>query len=106
MVLNKDSLEFLGYIALHKLNTKTPEMGIWLKESAHNNGYGFEALSLLKKWANKNLLFDYLKYPVEKNNLASIALAKKLGGKIGDEYIKKSESGKLLDEFEYRIYKN
>ncbi|RUR14284.1 N-acetyltransferase [Legionella sp. km772] len=105
LVLKKESLEFLGYIALHELNTTTPEMGIWLKEEAHGQGYGFEALSLLKKWADKNLSFDYLKYPVEKNNLASRALAEKLGGKVEGEYIKKSESGQVLDEVEYRFYK-
>lgn len=42
-------------------------MGIWLKEEAHGQGYGFEALSLLKNW--------------------------------------ESESGRILDEVEYRIYK-
>lgn len=105
LVLKKESLEFLGYIAIHELNTTTPEMGIWLKEEAHNQGYGFEALTLLKNWANENLSFDYLKYPVEKNNIASRALAEKLGGKVESEYIKKSESGQMLDELEYRFYK-
>lgn len=105
LVLKKETQEFLGCIAIHALNTATPEMGIWLKEEAHGQGYGFEALSLLKNWANENLSFDYLKYPVEKNNIPSQALAKKLGGKVEAEYIKKSESGKILDEVEYRFYK-
>lgn len=105
LVLKKDTKEFLGYISIHKLNTATPEMGIWLKEEAHGHGYGFEALSLLKNWAEENLSFNYLKYPVEKNNLASRALAEKLGGKVEAEYLKKSESGRILDEVEYRIYK-
>lgn len=81
-------------------------MGIWLKEEAHGQGYGFEALSLLKKWANENLSFDYLQYPVEKNNSASRALAEKLGGEVKTEYIKQSESGQILNEVEYRFYKS
>ncbi len=105
LVLKKETQEFLGYIAIHALNTATPEMGIWLKEEAHGQGYGFEALSLLKNWANENLSFDYLKYPVEKNNIASQALSEKLGGKVEAEYIKKSEDGRILDEVEYRLYK-
>ncbi|WP_395947380.1 GNAT family N-acetyltransferase [Caedibacter taeniospiralis] len=105
LVLKKESQEFVGYIAIHALNTATPEMGIWLKEEAQGQGYGFEALSLLKDWAEENLSFNYLKYPVEKNNFASRALAEKLGGKVEAEYIKKSESGQILDEVEYRFYK-
>lgn len=105
LVLKKDTKDFLGYIAIHKLNSRTPEMGIWIKEKAHSQGYGFEALSLLKKWAEKNLSFDYLKYPVEKNNLPSRALAEKLKGKLKTEYLKKNESGHILDEVEYRFYK-
>ncbi len=41
--------------------------------------------------------------PLSKSNLPSRKLAEKLGGYIGDEYIKISESGNELDEVEYWI---
>lgn len=106
MIIDKQTEEFLGYASIHEANSKTPELGIWLKKSAHGFHYGFEALDLLKKWAENHLTYDYLKYPVDKKNIASRKLAEKLGGEIKDEYIKTSESGNLLDEVEYHFVKN
>lgn len=103
-ILKKDTEEFLGYVSIHQANTTTPELGIWLKKEAHGHQYGYEALSLLKAWAEHHLQYDYLKYPVDKANIPSRKLAEKLGGQIKDAYIKKSESGNILDEIEYRIY--
>ncbi len=104
VILNEENRDFLGYACLHQANTKTPELGIWLKKSAHGFHYGFEAMNLLKTWAETNLAYDYLKYPVVRHNIPSRKLAEKIGGIIQDEYIKTSESGKLLDEVEYRFY--
>ena len=104
-VLHKESLEFLGYTSINKANTSTPEIGIWIKKSAHGNQYGYEALKLLKEWAEQNLDYEYMKYPVDKNNISSRKLIERLGGSIGDEYVKKSESGNTLNTLEYRIYK-
>ena len=105
LVIKKDSDEFLGYVSLHQANTKTPELGIWLKKDVHGCQYGYEALNLLKKWVEKNLIYDYLKYPVDKRNISSRKLAEKLGGQVEAEYVKTSESGNQLDEVEYRFYK-
>lgn len=98
LIIKKDACEFLGYISIHQVNSKTPELGIWLKKSAHGFHYGYEALNLLKNWAEHHLHYNYLKYPVDKKNIASRG---KLGGRIEDEYIKMSESGNELDEVEY-----
>lgn len=105
LVIKKDTEEFLGYVTLDQAKSVTPELGLWLKKDAHGFGYGFEALNLLKTWAEKNLQYNCLKYPVDKQNIPSRKLAEKLGGRIEAEYIKKSESGNLLDEVEYRIYR-
>lgn len=104
LVIHNDSGEFLGYVSMHDINSKTPELGIWLKKSAQQQQYGYETCRLLVAWAKKNLQFNYLKYPVDKKNIPSRKLAEKLGGKIEDEYFKMSESGNKLDEVEYRIY--
>lgn len=105
LVVKKDSEEFLGYVSIHQVNSNTPELGIWLKKNAHGCHYSYEALNLLKNWAEHHLHYDYLKYPVDKRNIASLKLAASLGGYIEDEYIKTSESGNVLDEVEYRFYK-
>ena len=104
VIVNKANQNFLGYASLHQANSKTPELGIWLKKSAHGFHYGFEAMNLLKIWAETHLIYDYLKYPVVRHNIPSRKLAEKMGGIVEDEYIKTSESGKLLDEVEYRFY--
>ena len=104
LIIDKITDEFLGYASLHLVKSMTPEMGIWLKKAAQGHQYGFEALNLLKTWAETNLSYDYLKYPVAKQNFASRKLAEKLGGTVAAEYIKTSESGNLLDEVEYRFY--
>lgn len=105
VILNKDTKEFLGAGGLHQLDTDTPEPGIWIKKSAHGNGYGKEAIAALKDWAEKNLKYSYLKYPVDKRNIGSRKIAESLGGIIEDEYQKANMAGKMLDEVEYRIYK-
>jgi RimJ/RimL family protein N-acetyltransferase len=105
MIISKESDEFFGYITLDEVQSRIPELGIWLKASVHGHGFGYEALNLLKSWAESNLEYDYLQYPVHKKNIPSRKVAEKMGGKIEDEYIKISESGNSLDEYEYRIYK-
>ncbi len=105
-IVNKEDDEFLGDISSHQAHSKVPELGIWLKKEVHGQKYGYEALNLLINWAENNLEYNYLKYPVDKANIPSRKLAEKLGGKIEAEYIKTSESGNVLDEVEYRFYKN
>lgn len=39
VVLGKITGEFLGCSGLHKVNTSSPELGIWIKKSAHHNKY-------------------------------------------------------------------
>jgi len=105
VIKKKDTEEFLGCAGFHQINSQTPELGIWLKKSAHGFNYGFEAINLLKNWAEENINYQYLKYPVARQNIFSRKIAEKMGGKLQDEYIKTNESGQLLDEVEYRFYK-
>ena len=85
---------------------KKPELGIWIKKSAHGNGYGKEAMVALKKWADKNLKYDYILYPVAQDNLASRKIPEFLGGKIEHEYDEETQNGVTLHFIEYRIYPN
>jgi ribosomal-protein-alanine N-acetyltransferase len=103
-VIDKNTEEFLGRGGLHQPHTRNPELGIWLKKSAHGNGYGREAMTAVKKWADENLRYEYIAYPVDKRNIASRKIAESMGGKIMKEYKKINMAGKELDEVEYHIY--
>ncbi|MBD2503086.1 GNAT family N-acetyltransferase [Anabaena azotica] len=105
VILKKDSLEFLGICEVGAINTDTPELGIWLKKSAHGHGFGREAVYVLKNWVDKNLKYNYLSYPVDKRNIPSRKIAESIGGKVFREFQQINKSGHLLDEVEYRIYK-
>lgn len=105
VILAKKSQEFLGCAGLHHLDRNTPEMGVWLKKKAHGNGYGKEAMAALKEWADKNLNYEYLLYPVAEENYPSRKIPEFLGGKIAREYDDVNMSGKKLHLIEYRIFR-
>lgn len=104
VVLNKDTGEFLGHAGIRGVNTSTPELGVWIKKSAHGNKYGKEAIGGLKKWIDKNINYTHIKYPVERHNVASRKIAEALGGVVKAQYPKTNASGRLLDEVEYHIF--
>ncbi len=104
VVFHKQSKEFLGRGGVHHIDKETPELGIWIKKSAHGHNYGKEAVVALKKWADNNLDYKYLLYPVDKDNYASKKIPEFLGGKIEREYDEVSLSGRKLHLLEYRIY--
>jgi [ribosomal protein S5]-alanine N-acetyltransferase len=104
VILDKKSKDFLGCGGLHHIDRKTPELGIWIKKSAHGHGYGKEAMIALKEWADKNLDYEYILYPVVEENYPSRRIPEFLDGKVAREYDKINMSGKNLHLLEYRIY--
>ena len=104
-VLLKSTNEFLGYAGLHEISTGIPELGLWIKKSAHNNGYGSESIRALKKWAEENLDHEYLLYPVDESNVISRKIPEKLGGKIIGKSVKNNQSGINLYIVNYKIPK-
>jgi RimJ/RimL family protein N-acetyltransferase len=104
VILNKVSKDFLGCGGLHHIDRKTPELGIWIKKSAHGHGYGKEAIIALKEWADKNLDYEYILYAVDAENQASRRIPEFFGGEIAREYDEVSMSGRKLYLLEYRIY--
>ena len=103
VILKKDSQEFLGCAGIHRINTKHPEFGIWLKKTAHGNGYGLEAITAMKNWCEENLDCEYFTYPVDEENYPSRRIPEKLGGEIIRTYQKRNLSGRILNLVEYRI---
>ncbi len=103
-VLNKRTKVFFGCAGLHKMNTKHPELGIWIKKSSHGHCYGREAMTAIKQWADKNVRYDYIFYPVAKANKASRKIAEALGGRFIREFVGKKQNGEKMWEVEYRIF--
>lgn len=104
-IVSKESGEFIGCTGLHHLWTR-PEPGLWLKESAWNNGFGFEIVAALKLWADEHIKYEYLYYPVHKDNIPSRSIPEKLGGVLEDgEFISKNSRGEDHFMVAYRIYR-
>jgi RimJ/RimL family protein N-acetyltransferase len=106
VILSKDSQKFFGCAGLHHIDSKTPEMGIWLKKTAHGKGYGKEAMTAVKKWADENLDYDYILYPVADKNISSRKIPESLGGKIEREYDEQGMGGNKYHCLEYRIFQD
>ena len=104
VILNKIKNEFIGCIGLHNIEKIDPELGIWIKKSSYNNGYGLEAINGLIIWTNENVKFEYLKYPVDKNNTSSKKIPERNNGKIMKEYKNIGMKGNELEILEYWIY--
>lgn len=104
-IVKQESQEFLGCAGIHKIDKTNPELGIWLKKTAHGNKYGLEAISALKYWADTNLNYEYCSYPVDRSNIASRKIPEALGGKVSREFEKINMSGNILHMLEYRINK-
>lgn len=104
VILDKTSLDFLGYVGILSLDTRYPEFGIWVKASAHGQAFGLEAIDTLKRWAEHNLTYEYLRYPVDVRNYPSRRIPEKLGGIPEHTFWIKSENGFDLEIIEYRFY--
>ena len=68
--------------AVEDTDTASPELGLWLKESAHGQGFGSEVVAALAEWAHKNLGKESFLYPVAVQNTASRRIAEGLHGEI------------------------
>ena len=104
VVLKKDDEEFLGCCGIHgRENTRTPELGIWIKESAHGRNYGREAVVVACQWALKHIEFEYLIYPVDRNNFPSRKIPESMGGVIFEEKRVGTFRGTELDEIVFKL---
>ena len=103
VIIDKQTGEFIGCIGIHNPHLQIPEFGIWTKKSTHGNHYGKEAAKALKAWADENLDYTSIKYPVDKANIASRKIPESLGGVIHSEYTKTGLSGNILNIVEYYI---
>jgi len=105
VILNKATGDFLGCCGLHATDDiHHPELGIWIKRQAQGKGYGKETITTLKKWAEINVDYEYLVYPVDRRNIPSRKIPEALSGKIYEERTVSKRDGGTLDLVVYRIY--
>lgn len=78
----RDSKQFVGMGGVHNLHQQKPELGIWVKESLHGNGYGREIVHAMAKWASERYHPPYFIYPVAEQNTPSRRIAESLGGTV------------------------
>jgi len=104
IITDLESGEFLGCAGMHHIDQRSPELGIWLKKDAHGHKYGQEAMRAIKEWADKNIRYLYIKYPVAKANIPSRKVAESLGGVLIHEVPLINQLGEEHVGVEYFIY--
>ena len=77
-----DNRECLGMASFEGADSVSPELGLWLKETAHGQGFGREVVAALVKWGHATLGKGSFIYPVAIQNTASRRIAEKLHGEI------------------------
>lgn len=98
VIRRADTGECLGVTAVERPGDELPELGIWMKEAAHGQGYGREAVEATLRWASAQGDRAGFLYPVAVENVASRRIAERLGGEIIG-----SRAGAKYDAVVYRI---
>src|SRR5476649_1302497 len=75
-----DNIECLGVAGLEDADAPSPELGVWIKETAHGHGYGHESVTAVVEWASKTLKKESFLYPVATHNVPSRRIAEALHG--------------------------
>lgn len=71
--------DFVGICWVEKLKTKTPELWLWLKQSARGKWYGKEMIKTIIKRVQEHSDFDYLIYRAHVDNIATRKIAESFG---------------------------
>src|SRR5215471_8850075 len=64
VVRRLDNRECLGMCSFEDADSVSPEVGLWLKESAHGQGFGTEAVAALIQWGHATFGKESSTYPV------------------------------------------
>ncbi|PTS93836.1 N-acetyltransferase [Pedobacter sp. HMWF019] len=100
--IHKDGEAFLGCRGIHNISEESIELGLWLKKDVHGHGFGTEIVGELINFIEGNLKFNYLIYPVDKENVASRRIPEKLGFSIFGEYKEAKDENTFFNIIEYR----
>lgn len=102
-IRHKLSGEFLGCAGMHNLASGTPEAGIWIKQAAQRQGFGFEAVEALVRWVAAAYAPRHVLYPVMVENWRSRRIPERLGGTVTRTFRKANAHGVIRDLVEYVI---
>lgn len=86
------------------MKPRTPELGVWVKKAAQGRKYGKEMITELVQWARGNIDFDYLAYPVARDNVPSRKIPEGLGILTFEEKGKESRDNCTFDIIIYKFY--
>ena len=103
VILAKDG-EFLGSMEVFGLSGEVPEVGLWLKCSAHGAGYGYEAFKGLLDSLNGTGKYQYYIYEADVRNAPSIRLIEKFHVEKGGCEDVTTGSGKKLTLQTYHVF--
>lgn len=82
VILTPDG-EFIGSLEVFGIRKETPEVGLWLKSSAHGNGYGYEALQAVLSHLDRTGGYRYYQCEVDVRNRPSTRLVENFNLKKG-----------------------
>jgi len=98
VVRRLDTRECLGIASLDGIDADAPELGLWLKETAHGNRYGTEIVRAVADWAARTLGKERFTYAVATENIPSRRIAESMGGQIVG-----TRTGQKYDSVVYHI---
>ncbi|MCA8271591.1 GNAT family N-acetyltransferase [Burkholderia sp. AU30280] len=97
-IRQRDDRSFLGLAGLHRVRNASAELGIWIREDFHKQGFGRDAVGLVATWASLALGIESFTYPVAEQNYPSRRIAESLGGVV----VERCETPKYMSVI-YRI---
>ncbi len=112
-VVTDETWSFVWCCGIDRIDTKTPTLGLRIKQSARGKWYGREMIGGLLAWLEAHKDFEYIIYRAAVENVGSRKIAESFGGVIqrdnqGNEYVFpewKFDKSSNFPAVEYRIYK-
>jgi polyribonucleotide nucleotidyltransferase len=96
--------EFLGNISVGGFKSSNFEIGIWLKKESQSKGNGTEALDALFEWIKNNVKYTKIIYKAKIDNVRSIKMIEKLGGKYVGNCKQNRFNGEIMECRVYHIF--
>jgi RimJ/RimL family protein N-acetyltransferase len=87
VIRHRETGGFIGLAGLHNTRAPEPQLGIWVSEREHRQGYGREAVRAVAAWGAAAFGPDAFRYPVAEANYASRRIAEEMGGQVVDHQI-------------------
>jgi polyribonucleotide nucleotidyltransferase/GNAT superfamily N-acetyltransferase len=84
IVESKDG-KFLGSVSIDHFDKPELSVGIYFRQEYWGQGFGFESMNAVVKWAESTYKYKYIEYGCLVGNEATIKIAEKCGGKIASK---------------------